>query len=36
MKSLRNPVKLKPMQKGHLVQVIIETPAEAATNSAST
>jgi len=27
MKSLRNPVKLKPMEKGHLVQVIIETPA---------
>jgi len=27
MKSLRNPTKLKPMQKGHLVQVIVETPA---------
>jgi inorganic pyrophosphatase len=27
MKSLRNPVKLKPMDKGHVVQVIVETPA---------
>lgn len=27
MKSLRNPIRLKPMQKGHLVQVIVETPA---------
>src|SRR5579875_782327 len=27
MKSLRNPVKLNPVQKGDLVQVIIETPA---------
>jgi inorganic pyrophosphatase len=27
MKSLRNPTNLKPMQKGHLVQVIVETPA---------
>lgn len=27
MKSLRNPVKLKPIEKGHVVQVIIETPA---------
>jgi inorganic pyrophosphatase len=27
MKSLSNPVKLKPIEKGHLVQVIVETPA---------
>src|SRR3984885_13505096 len=27
MKSLRNPTKLKPMEKGHLIQVIVETPA---------
>jgi inorganic pyrophosphatase len=27
MKSLRNPTKLKPMEKGHLVQVVVETPA---------
>lgn len=27
MKSLRNPVKLKPIEKGSVVQVIIETPA---------
>src|SRR5215469_4418352 len=27
MKSLRNPTKLKPMEKGDVVQVIIETPA---------
>jgi inorganic pyrophosphatase len=27
MKSLRNPTKLKPMEKGNLVQVIVETPA---------
>ena len=27
MKSLRNPTKLKPMGKGHIVQVIVETPA---------
>lgn len=27
MKSLSNPTKLKPIEKGHLVQVIVETPA---------
>jgi inorganic pyrophosphatase len=27
MKSLRNPTKLKPIEKGNLVQVIIETPS---------
>jgi inorganic pyrophosphatase len=27
MKSLRNPVKLDPIEKGNIVQVIIETPA---------
>ncbi len=27
MKSLRNPVKLNPVEKGDIVQVIIETPA---------
>jgi inorganic pyrophosphatase len=27
MKSLRNPTKLKPMEKGRVVQVIVETPA---------
>lgn len=27
MKSLRNPTKLKPIEKGGVVQVIIETPA---------
>jgi inorganic pyrophosphatase len=27
MKSLRNPTKLKPVEKGKMVQVIIETPA---------
>ena len=27
MKSLRNPTKLKPVEKGDLVQVIVETPA---------
>jgi inorganic pyrophosphatase len=27
MKSLRNPTKLKPMEKGNVVQVIVETPA---------
>lgn len=27
MKSLRNPAKLKPIEKGDIVQVIIETPA---------
>ena len=27
MKSLRNPTKLKPMEKGDVVQVIVETPA---------
>ena len=27
MKSLRNPVKLNPLEKGNVVQVIIETPA---------
>lgn len=27
MKSLRNPTKLKPMEKGDIVQVIVETPA---------
>lgn len=27
MKSLRNPTKLNPMEKGDIVQVIIETPA---------
>jgi inorganic pyrophosphatase len=27
MKSLRNPVKLKPVEKGDMVQVIVETPA---------
>src|ERR1700739_3716598 len=27
IKSLRNPTKLKPVEKGNVVQVIIETPA---------
>jgi inorganic pyrophosphatase len=27
MKSLRNPTKLKPIEKGNVVQVIIETPS---------
>jgi inorganic pyrophosphatase len=27
MKSLRNPTKLKPVEKGDVVQVIVETPA---------
>jgi inorganic pyrophosphatase len=27
MKSLRNPTKLKPVEKGGVVQVIVETPA---------
>lgn len=27
MKSLRNPTKLKPVEKGDIVQVVIETPA---------
>src|ERR1700746_759201 len=27
MKSMRNPTKLKPVEKGNVVQVIIETPA---------
>ena len=27
MKSLRNPTKLKPLEKGDIVQVIVETPA---------
>lgn len=27
MKSLRNPTRLKPFEKGHLLQVIVETPA---------
>jgi inorganic pyrophosphatase len=27
MKSLRNPTKLRPVEKGNLVQVIVETPA---------
>ena len=27
MKSMRNPTKLKPIEKGDLVQVIVETPA---------
>jgi inorganic pyrophosphatase len=27
MKSLRNPTKLKPIEKGRLLQVIVETPA---------
>jgi inorganic pyrophosphatase len=27
MKSLRNPTKLKPMEKGNVLQVIVETPA---------
>jgi inorganic pyrophosphatase len=27
MKSMRNPTKLKPVEKGDIVQVIIETPA---------
>ncbi len=26
MKSLRNPTKLKPVEKGNVVQVIVETP----------
>ena len=27
MKSLRNPTKLRPVEKGNIVQVIVETPA---------